>query len=166
MTEAISFVSSLRASRSMLRETAPYGTPPDAWRLSDIIPTIEQLLSRTVVSPYGLMGRNGRLAHKGTLGTRIKIAGIWSLSPSASDNTWNNLRRLHGEWRALEKYDAAWRRRKGLRKLSPCGRAVNASSKYCSLEQERQRKRRMEKKMDRTVLQMARAGSAHADSVD
>ncbi|UKZ61847.1 uncharacterized protein TrAtP1_003108 [Trichoderma atroviride] len=46
------------------------------------------------------------------------------------------LRRLHGEWRALGKYDAAWRRKKGLEKLSPWGRGVNASSKYCSLEQE------------------------------
>lgn len=36
--------------------------------------------------------------------------------------------------------------------------------KNCSLEEDEQRERRMEKKMDRIVIQMARAGSAHADS--
>lgn len=44
-----------------------------------------------VVSQYGLMGRNGRLAQEGTLGTRIEIAGIWSLSPIYKTTTrWNN----------------------------------------------------------------------------
>lgn len=62
LTEAISFVSSLRASRSVLRGTVPYGTPLNAWRLSDMVPTIERLLS--CGEPYGLMGRNGRLAQR------------------------------------------------------------------------------------------------------
>lgn len=56
--------------------------------------------------------------------------------------------------------------KKGEKNYHHAAEAVNASSKYCSLEQERQRKRRMEQKMGKTVLQMARAGSAHAVSVD